>query len=428
MKFELNKDIVFNSIAEKVIRSPDGSKWAVHLETSGQPEVREFDKVVFAHGYQTEPKMPTFEGQEGFEGVIMHSQQYRKPDGFKDKKVIIVGMANTASDIATDLAPHASKVYISHRRGVVIASRYRNGLPVDLSITWQRHKMSWFMQNHFPTLSRKLADTAVAFIMRQQWGKLDPAWRIQPSPSITSTLPAVSETLISLLREGKLASMNEIRRFKGPRSIEFADGEVLDDVDAVICATGYTADFSIAPFVESSSPEGANGRKMIRLYQNLFPPQYANSAAFLNYSAFGKSNGVGFADVIAMALSNIWRGVSPLPSVGEMESDIDAHHKWVIPQLKINPYMDVSKVNQGKWQGFLHDAAGTGMENVGWGLRGWRFWLKDRKMSSLICNGVETPYAFRLFETGKRKTWPGARQAILDVNREVKEFSLKNKK
>lgn len=233
MKFELNKDIVFNSIAEKVIRSPDGSKWAVHLETSGQPEVREFDKVVFAHGYQTEPKMPTFEGQEGFEGVIMHSQQYRKPDGFKDKKVIIVGMANTASDIATDLAPHASKVYISHRRGVVIASRYRNGLPVDLSITWQRHKMSWLVQNHFPTLSRKLADTAVAFIVRRQWGKLDPAWRIQPSPSITSTLPAVSETLISLLRgeadfhgqDSKIqrSSLNRICRWRGARRCRRCD-------------------------------------------------------------------------------------------------------------------------------------------------------------------------------------------------------------
>jgi dimethylaniline monooxygenase (N-oxide forming) len=109
-------------------------------------------------------------------------------------------------------------------------------------------------------------------MLRKQWGKLDPAWRIQPPPSITSTLPAASETLVSLFRERKITSMNGIRRFRGPRSIEFVDGVVLNDVEAVICATGYTADFSLAPFIQSSSPNGANGRSIIHLYQNLFPP------------------------------------------------------------------------------------------------------------------------------------------------------------
>jgi dimethylaniline monooxygenase (N-oxide forming) len=107
-----------------------------------------------------------------------------------------------------------------------------------------------------------------------------------------------------------------------------------------------------------------------------------------------------------------------------MQAEVDLHHKWVVSQRKIDPYTDASKVSQGKFQGFLHDATGTGMDNVGWGWKGWKFWLKVREMCNLICNGVEISYTFRLFETGKRRTWSGARQAILDVNRSVKMFSF----
>ena len=49
-------------------------------------------------------------------------------------------------------------------------------------------------------------------------------------------------------------------------------------------------------------------------------------------------------------------------------------------------------------------------------------------MCNLVCNEAETSYAFRFFETGKRRTWTGARQAILDVNRTMQMLPLKNKK
>lgn len=88
--------------------------------------------------------------------------------------------------------------------------------------------------------------------------------------------------------------------------------------------------------------------------------------------------------------------------------------------------IDVSMVKQWEYQSFLHEAAGTGMENLGWGLQGWKFFLKDPKMSYLMNNGVETAHAFRFFETGKRKAWPGAREAIIHMNELVKkEFPRK---
>lgn len=225
-----------------------------------------------------------------------------------------------------------------------------------------------------------------------------------------------------LLKSGDVQSMHGMKRFTGPRSIEFADGTVLHDIDAVICATGYQADFSIAPFVAMSMPEAYEyeGEPICRMYMNMFPPRYADSCVLLCYSAFGKSNGFSFADVTAMAVSNIWRGVESLPTRAEMERHINAHHAWVASKWRLEHQLDTSMVKQWEFQGFLHRAAGTGMDNLGWSWKGWRFWLKDRKMYNLMNNGVETAHMYRFFETGKRKTWHGARDAILHMNEVVK--------
>lgn len=76
--FGLYEHLVFNARVDQVVRNRDGSKWQVEMVRSGAPETKEFDKVVFCHGYQTKKKMPIYEGQAQFEGTIIHSQQFRK--------------------------------------------------------------------------------------------------------------------------------------------------------------------------------------------------------------------------------------------------------------------------------------------------------------------------------------------------------------
>jgi dimethylaniline monooxygenase (N-oxide forming) len=275
-------------------------------------------------------------------------------------------------------------------------------------------------------LAALLADTVVRHLGRRAFGKLDPAWRLEPFPSLALKLPGSWEDVVPLLKSGVVTSLHGIKRFTEPKSIEFGDGTVLDDIDAVICATGYKADFSLAPFVETSMPtaHGYQGEPLRRMYMNLFPPRYADSCVLLCYSAFGKSNGFSFADVTAMAVSNVWRGKERLPTRVEMEQHIDAHHAWVASRWRMEPQIDPSMVRQWEFQSWLHRAAGTGMESLGWGWQGWKFWLKDRKMYNIMNNGVETAHMYRFFETGKRRTWEGAREAILHMNEVVKMFPI----
>ncbi|KAI1858838.1 hypothetical protein JX265_010519 [Neoarthrinium moseri] len=425
--FDLLKDIIFGASLKQVTRNQNDTKWIVELEIGGEPHFKEFDKVAFTHGYQTKAVTPDLPDRTKFEGVLIHTQQYRSADEFRGKKVVVVGIGSTAGDVVEELLPVASTVYASHRRGIVIFPRWRNGTPGDLMISWRRRQINSFLQKNFPNAAKWLADKALGFILHQTWGRLDPTWRLQPYPSAVLSLPASSETIIPALKNGTLTSLHGLKRFVGPKAIEFDDGTIIDDVDAVICATGYSADFNVAPFLERSRPANYGGEDLVRLWMNMFPPKYADSICLLCYSAYGKNNGFSFSDVSSMAVSNVWRGVHPLPPLPDMENAIDAHHDWVASRWRMDDKIDVSMVKQYQFQGFIHEAAGTGMDNLGWGWKGWKFWFKDPKLYYLMNDGVETAHAFRFFETGKRKTWPGARDAIIHMNEAVKIFPLKEK-
>jgi dimethylaniline monooxygenase (N-oxide forming) len=76
--FDLLKDIVFGASITRVTRNVDNTRWCLEMLVNGQQRTEEFDKVVFCHGYQTKPVMPKYEGQEIFDGRLMHAQQFRR--------------------------------------------------------------------------------------------------------------------------------------------------------------------------------------------------------------------------------------------------------------------------------------------------------------------------------------------------------------
>ncbi|ENH74922.1 Dimethylaniline monooxygenase [N-oxide-forming] 5 [Fusarium oxysporum f. sp. cubense race 1] len=432
--FKLTENISFNSSVQVVNRNSDDSGWVVQVEKvgTGETESRPFDKVVFCHGYQTQRVMPTFPGQDKFEGEIIHSQQYRSPEAFRDKTVVILGLSTTTGEITPQVISTAKKVYVSHRSGQMMVKRMRKGRPTDLLISWRRRQITQWMARNVPNFYRYLAGWGARLLSSQFSDvKLDPEWRIQSFRNPTLRLPGLIQDIVPHLQDGSLTSLHGVKRFLGGRSIEFDDGTVVDDVDSVILTTGYRADFSVAPFIEKSMPKSPSyqGPAIQRLYMNVFPPKYADSCAVLCYSAYGKNNGFSFSDVMNMAISNIWRGVSKLRPYEEMEKWVDEHQKWVAANWAREPHLDVSMVKQYEFQPWMHEQAGTGMENLGWGWAGWKFWWKDREMYNLMNHGVETAHMFRYFETGKRKTWEGARDEIIRQNRIVEEsFSGKNKK
>ncbi|KAF9739570.1 hypothetical protein PMIN03_008993 [Paraphaeosphaeria minitans] len=117
-----------------------------------------------------------------------------------------------------------------------------------------------------------------------------------------------------------------------------------------------------------------------------------------------------------MAVSNDFRGAHPLPSLCTLEPEVDAHHTWLATRWdadRTDGSFDRSMVRNWEFrQGFLNEAAGTGMESPGRFVKGWMSRIKYPKMSWVMNHGVETTHAVPQFDTGTR-TWQGARDAII---------------
>ena len=75
------------------------------LTDAGQWRAR---AVVNTTGTWSQPFWPTVPGQRSFRGSQMHSADYRGPGKFKGQSVLVVGGANSAAQIAADLADAAT--------------------------------------------------------------------------------------------------------------------------------------------------------------------------------------------------------------------------------------------------------------------------------------------------------------------------------
>lgn len=76
-----------------------------HLRASG---------IVAASGSFSSPHRPAFPGQERFTGELLHVADYRNPDPYTGKRVIVVGAGDSAAQVANELAPVA-KVTVAAR-------------------------------------------------------------------------------------------------------------------------------------------------------------------------------------------------------------------------------------------------------------------------------------------------------------------------
>jgi putative flavoprotein involved in K+ transport len=96
----LDADIRCEQRVDTVERDEDGrliARTAAGLEVQAA-------MVIAATGGFRRPHRPALAGVERFTGTVLHSSQYRAPDPFAGRRVVVVGAGNSAIQIAADLA------------------------------------------------------------------------------------------------------------------------------------------------------------------------------------------------------------------------------------------------------------------------------------------------------------------------------------
>ncbi|MBB3661619.1 putative flavoprotein involved in K+ transport [Prauserella sediminis] len=120
----LDVDIRVGHRAEQVHRQ--GTRFHVDLHNG---ESMTAPLVVAATGAFGRPHRPELPGLDSFTGSVLHASDYREPTAFDGTRVVVVGAANSAVQIAVELAGHA-RVSLATRRPVTFAPQLIAGRDV----------------------------------------------------------------------------------------------------------------------------------------------------------------------------------------------------------------------------------------------------------------------------------------------------------
>jgi dimethylaniline monooxygenase (N-oxide forming) len=124
--FELEPHVRLKTSVQHIDFDEEQGKWVMTIEGE---DARCFDKVVVAIGGMVgKANVPVIEGIEKFAGSSVHSQAFKRPRDYEDKRVMVVGFSNSAADTATQLVGVADKVYMAHRHGARVVRPHLDDL------------------------------------------------------------------------------------------------------------------------------------------------------------------------------------------------------------------------------------------------------------------------------------------------------------
>ncbi|MGE0153510.1 MAG: flavin-containing monooxygenase [Reyranellaceae bacterium] len=307
-RFDVTRRIRFNSRVVGVRPGPRYAaadpQWEVELEDG---TVETFDRVLVASGHLSVP-LHVPELRDKFGGQYLHSHDYREPEPFVGKRICIVGVGNSACDIASDVCVTSPRTVMVARSGVMIAPKLIFGRPfTDLTMKlYRRWIPDW--------LRRKL----ISFLVYLVHGRMtDLGFR----PLTRRAHPTTSAVLIQHIAYRRVTVKQGIQRIDGKR-IHFSDGTD-EEFDVMIAATGYLIDLPFIP--PSIVPVEDNA---VDLYKRVCAPGW-NGLYF-----------VGLLNSTANSLNQIFeyqsrwicaleKGEATLPPVEEMRADIVAKKEYI---------------------------------------------------------------------------------------------------
>ena len=221
-------DLRLGTRVERIDRS-DGH-WS--LDTSAG-ELRA-PQVIVATGYEQEPIVPDWPGRELFAGELLHSREYRNPEPFAGKRVLVVGPGCSGMEIAYDVAEGgAANVWLSARTPPNIVMREGPaGLPGDMIAVVLLH------------LPARFGDAFARFGRKQDLGDLTEYGLPIPEEGIITRLhrtgqaPAIVDMeVIDAIKAGRIEVVKGVESLD-ESGVQLSGGDRVEP-DAVICATGY---------------------------------------------------------------------------------------------------------------------------------------------------------------------------------------------
>jgi hypothetical protein len=280
-----------------------GGGWEIEDQAG---ERRHFDLLVVANGHHWDPRWPDFPGD--FAGESIHSHHYIDPHTpleLTDKRILVVGLGNSAADITVELSARSLRNRVT-RSSAWIVPKYIAGRPGDqffrttphLPLSWQRKALQ---------------------LIAPMLGTDPTSYGLPPANhKLFEAHPTQSVELPLRLGSGDVTPKPNVARLDGA-TVHFEDG-TSDDFDIIVYSTGYNITFPFFDPAFISAPDN-----QIRLYKRMFLPG-VDDVVFIGF-AQSVPTLFPFVECQSRLLAAYAVGRYALPDRSEMERVIDADQR-----------------------------------------------------------------------------------------------------
>jgi dimethylaniline monooxygenase (N-oxide forming) len=248
--FGFRDRIAFQTGVEHVSRDADGS-WTVELDNG---ESHTYEALLVANGHHWLPRWPepAFPGADAFAGQQLHAHAYVDNSIFKGKRVVVLGMGNSAMDIAVESSYVAERTYLAARQGVWIVPKYIFGKPLD-------------QVRNDPRVPFKIRQRVIQQLVKTYAGSPERFGLPKPNHRFGEAHPTVSGRILDRIQHGTVVPKPNIASFEGSQ-VRFEDGTAVE-ADVVVYCTGYKISF---PFFDEDFISAPDNH--IELFRRVFHP------------------------------------------------------------------------------------------------------------------------------------------------------------
>ena len=297
--FGFRDRITFETGVQHVARDADGG-WTISLDTG---RTARYDALLVANGHHWDPRWPEPQFPGHFDGVEMHAHNYVENTDFRGRNVLVVGIGNSAMDIAVESSFVARKTFLSSRRGAYILPKYLFGRPLD----------QIGVNALTPRLPFAFRRAIVSTMYRVGVGKVQDYGLPEPDHRIGEAHPTISADFLNRIAHGELEWKPNVTSLEGD-GVRFDDGS-LEPIDVIVWCTGYKVTF---PFFDEAFVSATDND--LPLFRRVFKPGIDNLGFVGLLQPFGAI--MPLAEAQGRWIAAYLRGEYHLPPPAEMDADI----------------------------------------------------------------------------------------------------------
>ncbi|MEM6752046.1 MAG: NAD(P)-binding domain-containing protein [Cyanobacteria bacterium P01_C01_bin.38] len=304
--FHVLQRIRFNSKVVAIV--PESNEgWQVQLE-SGETFLSK--RIAIAIGNNAIPNYPEWKDLLT-EVEYSHSKEYRNAQSLSGKNVLVVGGGESGSDVALEASRVANKCWVSLRNTTGwVAPRKRGICAADIST----HRGVW-------GLPRDYGKTLTEAIYQAELSQKDPVHdtvvelnkKIKARKGVWGIFGTKTFSLPKAIVHHGCKVVGDITKIEdGGRTLHTADGETLQNIDAVVFSTGYKNHVSFLPKeIKETDPRS--------LYKHMFHPKYRDKLVWIGWARPGFGSQFPIMEMQARLFALICKEERTLPEPAEME-------------------------------------------------------------------------------------------------------------